>query len=56
MSLPSVSFVYGFNNIVTKRGLWVDLRFLSSCFGAFPWIQLGDYNVVRKASKRVYGF
>lgn len=42
-----VSVVYGMNGFVDRRSLWQDLRFISSCIGASPWVQLGDYNVVR---------
>ena len=40
------SFVYGYNTIQARRALWRDLRGIATSCGDFPWISLGDFNVV----------
>ncbi|KAH7866546.1 hypothetical protein Vadar_021863 [Vaccinium darrowii] len=54
-SLFFVSFVYGQNLLVERRALWEGMKQISSVVGDNPWIQLGDFNVVRKRSERLVG-
>lgn len=51
-----ISVIYGFNNFSARRGLWTDLRSASLLVGTGAWLQLGDYNVVRKMAERMEGF
>ncbi|KAH7843849.1 hypothetical protein Vadar_021345 [Vaccinium darrowii] len=55
-SLFFVSFVYGQNLLVERRALWEEMKQISSVVGDNPWIQLGDFNVVRKRFERLVGF
>ncbi|KAH7866733.1 hypothetical protein Vadar_024219 [Vaccinium darrowii] len=51
-----VSFVYGQNLMVERKNLWVAMKTLFPIIGDVPWIQLGDFNVVRRMSERLDGF
>ncbi|KAG5535782.1 hypothetical protein RHGRI_023523 [Rhododendron griersonianum] len=51
-----VSYVYGQNNMMQRRRLWDNMIVLLPTIGDAPWIQLGDFNVVRKMTKRLVGF
>ncbi|KAI8527740.1 hypothetical protein RHMOL_Rhmol12G0097800 [Rhododendron molle] len=51
-----VSYVYGQNNMMQRRRLWDNMRVLLPIIGDAPWIQLGDFNVVRKMTERLVGF
>lgn len=51
-----ISVVYGQNHMVGRRSLWTDMRFGSGGIGDGPWIQLGDFNVVRRSDERLVGF
>ncbi|XP_058203014.1 uncharacterized protein LOC131317484 [Rhododendron vialii] len=44
-----LSVVYGLNQALGKRNLWVDVRYLGTVIGDNPWIQIGGFNVVRYA-------
>ncbi|XP_051116322.1 uncharacterized protein LOC127241355 [Andrographis paniculata] len=49
-----ISFAYGFNSLVKRRGLWNSLL----CLGASlqkPWLILGDFNSVLEPSGRICG-
>lgn len=48
--------MHGYNSSVDRRGLWRDLRFLPSCIDDSPWVQMGEYNIVRRESERLGGF
>ncbi|KAH7866002.1 hypothetical protein Vadar_014134 [Vaccinium darrowii] len=50
------SWVYGNNLIGDRRSLWGEMISLASSIGTTPWIQLGDFNVVRWRSERFVGF
>ncbi|KAH7845446.1 hypothetical protein Vadar_002057 [Vaccinium darrowii] len=50
------SWVYGQNLSGDRRSLWGEMFSLASSIGTTPWIQLGDFNVVRRRSERVVGF
>ena len=39
----AATFIYGFNTIAARRGLWEDLRRWET---ASPWLLLGDFNSV----------
>ncbi|KAH7847812.1 hypothetical protein Vadar_030492 [Vaccinium darrowii] len=51
-----VSFVYGHNSVVDRRSLWIDMKTMALSIGNAPWIQLGDFNVVRNPTERLMGF
>lgn len=51
-----VSCVYGHNSMVDRRRLWEAMRYVHSIIGDTPWLQLGDFNVVRQMSERLVGF
>lgn len=51
-----VSVVYGANAVTEKRVLWDSMRSLFSSIGDFPWIQMGDFNVVCRRSERMGTF
>ncbi|KAH7858770.1 hypothetical protein Vadar_027812 [Vaccinium darrowii] len=48
--------VIGQNLIGDRRSLWGEMISLASSIGYTPWIQIGDFNVVRRRSERVLGF
>nr|GFC97825.1 hypothetical protein [Tanacetum cinerariifolium] len=41
-----ISFVYRENNVKDRRDLWKNLREHNSIAGCFPWVLLGDFNVI----------
>lgn len=51
-----LSVVCGQNHTSERRSLWADMGFVCSSIGDGPWIQLGDFNVVRKPEERLVGF
>lgn len=51
-----VSIVYGHNCVVARRQLWHDMQLVGGAVGTDPWLQMGDFNVVRKANERLEGF
>ncbi|KAG5565555.1 hypothetical protein RHGRI_001458 [Rhododendron griersonianum] len=51
-----VSVIYGANGNSDRRQLWGELRNAKLSIGTAAWIQLGDYNVVRKPAERLMGF
>ncbi|KAI8566950.1 hypothetical protein RHMOL_Rhmol02G0082600 [Rhododendron molle] len=51
-----VSCIYGHNSMVDGRRLWEDMRTLAPTIGDTPWLQFGDFNVVRRSSERLEGF
>ncbi|KAH7834537.1 hypothetical protein Vadar_017123 [Vaccinium darrowii] len=51
-----LSTVYGFNQSSERRSLWSDMKSLRAGIGGRAWMQLGDFNVVRKPSERLEGF
>lgn len=51
-----LSMVYGLNQALSRRNLWADMRYLGTIIGDNPWIQLGDFNVVRRPNERLTGF
>lgn len=51
-----VSIVYGSNNVVQRRYLWADMRAVQSVGGSNACVQMGDFNVFRKANEKLAGF
>lgn len=51
-----VSIIYGANGIRDRRQLWAELRTAKFSIGNAAWVQLGDFNIVRKPTKRLMGF
>ncbi|KAG5548394.1 hypothetical protein RHGRI_013922 [Rhododendron griersonianum] len=51
-----LSVVYGHNRAGDRRVLWNDMRTMYSMDSVKPWIQLGDFNVVRTSTERLVGF
>ncbi|KAI8547966.1 hypothetical protein RHMOL_Rhmol07G0236100 [Rhododendron molle] len=51
-----ISIIYGSNSVSERRGLWSALRHANSVVRTFAWLQMGDYNVVRKVNERMVGF
>ncbi|KAH7848240.1 hypothetical protein Vadar_001278 [Vaccinium darrowii] len=51
-----ISYVYGHNSMVERRSLWNDMQSVSFVIGDTPWLQMGDFNVVRRLSERLDGF
>ncbi|XVE50103.1 hypothetical protein DITRI_Ditri01bG0134600 [Diplodiscus trichospermus] len=43
--------VYGFNDGMDRRSLWAHLVSLAESFPDFPWILVGDFNVIYHLSK-----
>ena len=50
-----VSFIYGHNSHILRRGLWESLRNLSIPLIDIPWLVLGDFNVIRREEDRLGG-
>ncbi|KAG5543301.1 hypothetical protein RHGRI_016135 [Rhododendron griersonianum] len=50
-----VSCIYGHNSVLDRRRLWDDMRSLASIIGDTPWLQFGDFNVVKRLSERLEG-
>ena len=44
------------NSMFSRRLLWSSMRSLFAAIGDFPWIQMGDFNVVLKSSERIGEF
>ncbi|KAM7462180.1 hypothetical protein LguiA_030314 [Lonicera macranthoides] len=51
----AVTGVYGYNTSEERWDLWRDLRRSSNAMGQFPWILMGDFNIVRTHEERVGG-
>ncbi|KAG5561745.1 hypothetical protein RHGRI_004706 [Rhododendron griersonianum] len=49
-----VSMVYGYNLASDRDRLWQELRVLHSSFTGQPWMLMGDFNVVWKASESIF--
>ncbi|XP_057955482.1 uncharacterized protein LOC131149232 [Malania oleifera] len=49
----ALSFVYGFNSILARRGLWMDLTRFSHTHD--PWLVLGDFNCVMSSEEKQNG-
>lgn len=47
-----ISVTYGFNQVNSRRQLWVDLRSCFGLVGAHPWILIGDFNPVRRQNEK----
>ena len=46
------SFVYGLNTSQERKELWRNIHQISRMASAFPWVLLGDFNVVRHPEER----
>ena len=51
----AASFIYGHNYYMLRRSLWASLRSFSSFYQDFPWLVLGDFNIIRKVEDRAGG-
>lgn len=51
-----VSVIYAYNSTIDRRRLWHDLSLAGAIVGHVAWIQMGDYNVVRRIAERMDGF
>lgn len=43
--------VYAHNSMSERKRIWHDPRVASGIVGNEPWIQMGDYNLVRRISE-----
>nr|GEV77206.1 hypothetical protein [Tanacetum cinerariifolium] len=50
-----VSFVYGEINVVDRRDLWKNIKDHNSVAGNFPWVLLGDFNVILNYNENYRG-
>lgn len=50
------SVVYGLNQASERVCLWRDMRSLVPLIGNSAWVQMGDFNVVRRPDERIEGF
>ena len=51
----AVSFIYGHNYYILRRGFWDSLRSLAPDLVSVPWITLGDFNIIRFSNEKVGG-
>ncbi|KAF7139592.1 hypothetical protein RHSIM_Rhsim07G0073000 [Rhododendron simsii] len=42
--------------LIDRRVLWADMKSLAPVIGDTPWLQLGEFNVVRRLSEWLVGF
>lgn len=51
----TISFIYGFNTGLARRGLWGELEHVSSIVGNSAWVLSGDFNVCLDVNEKVGG-
>lgn len=51
-----VSIKYGANGVRDRKKLWDDLRSANLSIANAAWVQLGDYNVIRRPNERLVGW
>ncbi|KAH7835330.1 hypothetical protein Vadar_025114 [Vaccinium darrowii] len=51
-----MSMAYGFIHDLERRRLWQDRRYINSVVQGAAWVQLRDFNVVRRMNERLEGF
>lgn len=50
-----VSFAYGLNGYMERRGLSGDIIWFKSTTNGSPWVVLGDFNALRRKSEKMGG-